>query len=403
MNQETEPTNGKALELPEYEPKRRSPDDLPARLGGHIYENYNGEIDVEFPSPKTDGRWEFTNQGYAGRVQLPDGWTMLLEPKVSLVTLFGMMEYAYDLKSVRFLEGVYDADSIEGFFDRVANILAQNVIRRSNEGFHKEYIEREERSTFIRGKIDVHRTVQKPWSPDVHQQVRELTADIEDNQILLWTLRDVLSSGLHRENTQRNVRHAYRTLEPVASLREYTASDCTGREYRRLNSDYEFMHALCYLILDNSGPTRNLGRHQMIPFIVEMPTLYERFVARWLDAHLPSGYRIEAQKTVRLDDAAALSFDIDLVLWKDGEVVAVADTKYKDARKPSTDDIAQVVAYAERMETDEAILIYPADLDVDVEFQVGNIRVRDLQFRLDGAIDQMGDDFMADWLAVVGP
>jgi 5-methylcytosine-specific restriction enzyme subunit McrC len=403
MNQETEPTNGKTLELPEYVPKRLGPNDFPDELGSHIYENYDTEVAVEFPSPKTDGQWEFTNQGYAGRVQLPDGWTMLLEPKVSLTTLFGMMEYAYDLESARFLDGVYDADSIEGFFDRVASILSQNVIRRSNEGFHKEYIERAERSTFVRGKIDVQRTAQEPWSPEIHQQIRELTADIEDNQILLWTLREALSSGLHREDTRRNVRHAYRILEPVVSLREYTASDCTGREYRRLNSDYEFMHALCYLILDNSGPTRNLGRHQMVPFIVEMPTLYERFVARWLDAHLPSEYRAEAQKTARLDGATNLSFDIDLVLWRDSKAVAVADTKYKDAGKPSTDDVAQVVAYAERMETDEAILIYPTGLDTNVEFQIGDIRVRDLQFRLDGAIDRMGGDFMADLLAAVEP
>jgi 5-methylcytosine-specific restriction enzyme subunit McrC len=395
--------NRKILELLEYDSERRDPNDFPGELGSHIYENYNTEVAVEFPSPRTEGQWVFTNQGYAGRVQLPDGWTMLLKPKISITTLFGMMEYAYDVGSARFLEGVYDADSIEGFFDRVANILARNIIRRSNEGFHKEYVEREETSAFVRGDIDIQRTVRKPWTPKVHQRVRELTADIEDNQILLWTLRTVLSSDLRRESTRTTVRHAYRALEPVTSLQEFTASDCTGREYRRLNSDYEFMHTLCYLILNNSGPTRNLGRHRMIPFIVEMPTLYERFVARWLDAHLPSGYRVEAQKTVRLDEATNISFDLDLVFWQDGEVIAVADTKYKDTRKSSTDDVAQVVAYAEQMGTDEAILIYPTDLDVNADFQVGEVRVRDRQFRLDGTIDQMGKDFMSDLLSVVGP
>lgn len=31
----------------------------------------------------------------------------------------------------------------------------------------------------------------------------------------------------------------------------------------------------------------------MIPFIMEMPILYEQFVARWLDTHLPVGHRVE--------------------------------------------------------------------------------------------------------------
>lgn len=389
------------LALREYDTKCLDPSEIPDGLGEYLHEHYGTEVTVEFPSPKTDGYWEFTNQGYAGRVQLPEGWTLLLEPKISLATLFGMLEYAYDLDSTRFLGGVYDAGSIEGFFDRVANILAKNVVRRSNEGFHKEYVERDEASTFVKGKIDIQRTVREPWTPEVHQQVRELTADIEDNRILLWTLHTVLASGLQHENTRATVRDAYRTLEPVASLREYAASDCTGREYRRLNSDYELMHALCHLILDNSGPTRDLGRHRMIPFIVELPTLYERFVARWLDANLPSGYRAEAQQSMTLDDTTDLSFDIDLVFRKHGEPVAVADTKYKDAGTPNTDDVAQVIAYAQRMGTEDALLVYPTDLDAEVDFRVGDTRVRALSFRIDESIEQGGTRFRNDLLAIV--
>lgn len=401
MSQMNESEYEKVLELSEYDPKRYDPGEFPDGLGTYIYEHYSSEVAVEFPSSKTGGQWVFTNQGYAGRVQLPNGWVMSLEPKVSLTDLFGMMEYAYDLESVRFLEGVYDAGSIEGIFDRVATILAQNIIRRSNEGFHKEYVDRELTSTFVRGKIDIQQTVRKAWMPSVHQRVRELTADIEDNQILLWTLHTILSSSFYREDTRTVVRRAYRTLEPVATLQEYTASDCLGHEYRRLNSDYESMHSLCHLILDNSGPTRDLGQHKMTPFIINMPTLYERFVARWLDTHLPHEYQVESQKTVLLDDVTNLSFDIDLVFRQGDEVVAVADTKYKDAGKPTTDDVAQVVAYADRMATDEAILVYPTELDTDVEFQVGNVQVRDLQFRLDDDLNEMGERFIDELMATV--
>ena len=83
--------------------------------------------------------------------------------------------------------------------------------------------------------------------------------------------------------------------------------------------------------------------------------------------------------------------------------MAVADTKYKGDRRPTTNDVAQVVAYAEQMETESAILIYPTALDTSVDFQVGNVRVRDLQFRLNGAIDRMGDDFMSALFTLLDP
>jgi hypothetical protein len=59
-------------------------------------------------------------------------------------------------------------------------------------------------------------------------------------------------------------------------------------------------------------------------------------------------------------------FHYDYLVFRQGnDVIAVADTKYKDAGKLTTDDVAQVIAYADRMETDEAILVYPTELDTD--------------------------------------
>lgn len=388
----------KVIELPEYEPKRYAEDYLPEHVLGEIRNQYRKQVDIDWLSPTADETWELTNEGYAGRVNLPDGWTLILEPKVTLANLFGMLEYAYDLESAEFLEGTYDADSIEGFFDRVANILAQNVIRRSNQGFHKEYVAKEETAEFVRGKIDVEKTAREPWKPEVHQTRRDLTADIEDNRILFWTLWKVLSSDLLRDQTRTKVRRAVRSLQDIASLQEYAASDCTGRSYRRLNSDYDFMHSLCYLLLDNSGPTRERGDHQMVPFTVDMPTLYERFVARWLDDHLPSPFSAQAQQTVTIHQSPSIQFDVDIVIRRDGEVVAVADTKYKQRSQPDTSDIEQVIAYAEAYDVEEAYLVYPEDLSTDFEFTVGDVRVRDLQFHLEGDLAANGDSFRSDLL-----
>ena len=51
------------------------------------------------------------------------------------------------------------------------------------------------------------------------------------------------------------------------------------RLYHRLNQDYQPMHGLCRFFLEHSGPTHQDGDSAMIPFVVHMPALFEKFVA----------------------------------------------------------------------------------------------------------------------------
>src|SRR5690606_22758170 len=98
---------------------------------------------------------------------------------------------------------------------------------------------------------------------------------------------------------------------------------------------------------------------------VGMAGLYERFVAAWLQQHLAPDFRVVLQDRFLLDSTANLAFQIDMVVYAEGEVHPrwVLDTKYKvPTSGPTTADIAQVVAYATAMQANQAILIYPAPL-----------------------------------------
>ena len=61
---------------------------------------------------------------------------------------------------------------------------------------------------------------------------------------------------------------------------------------------------------------------------------------------------------------------------------------------PATDDVAQIVAYAEKMRCQEAILVFPRGLPRPFEARVGDIRVRSLSFSLEGDVDEAGNRFM---------
>jgi len=141
----------------------------------------------------------------------------------------------------------------------------------------------------------------------------------------------------------------------------------------------------------------------MLPFLVDTARLYELFVAEWLKTNLsrikidaPWELDIVAQEPVRFAGSGTPHFDIDLVLYDaaNNEALCVLDTKYKGASTPTSNDLAQVVAYAEAKGCTEAILVYPGPMTDPSELQVGDIRVRSLTFSIEGDLDRQGQVFV---------
>jgi 5-methylcytosine-specific restriction enzyme subunit McrC len=187
------------------------------------------------------------------------------------------------------------------------------------------------------------------------------------------------------------------SLQGIASLQSFNFSECIGRLYNRLNGDYEVLHGLCRFFLEQSGPLHSTGDHTMFPFLIDVAHLYELFVAEWLREHLPTGYSLQIQANVNFSEANRLKFIIDLVICdlETGRTLCVLDTKYKCPDTPANDDISQVVTYAEIKQCSDAILVYPRDLDANLDERLGDIRVRNLTFKIDGDLEAAGQAFLA--------
>jgi len=318
-----------------------------------------------------------------------------LQPKVELKNLFGMLEYGYRLR-IRFLEGLWDSNSLEEFYERLANILARRVLDRGRKGFYRAYIPRNEKSGFIRGRMDLPAAIRRPWDTRIRCHYEEHTPDIPENQILAWTLSRIARSGACTERVQPTIRRAYRALQWSVTMAPCGPDDCIGRRYHRLNDDYQPLHSLCRFFLEQSGPTHEMGDRKMLPFLIDMARLYEIFVAEWLKVHLPYPFQLKSQERVVIGPNQEVRFDIDLVLYdvETGRARCVLDTKYKKSLTPAPEDIAQVVAYADAKNCHDAILIYPTPLTDSLDVQVGDNRVRSLIFSINGDLDEAGNKFI---------
>ncbi len=391
------------IELTEYKPQYFASEEISKVEGEVLWRNYHPQIAVETPTFKTGEKWRLTPQGWAGHIPLTPELHFALQPKIELGNLFRMLEYAYKLKSFRFLEGLVDCQSLAEFYERLANILALRVLDRERKGLYRAYLSQTDRLPYVRGRLDVWQSIQRPGQVKFKCRYEEQTADIEENQILAWTLFRIARSGMCTERVLPAVRRAYRALQGLATPVPHSPRACVGRLYNRLNDDYQPMHALCRFFLEQSGPSHQLGDRTMLPFLVDMARLYELFVAEWLNLHLPSHLSLRVQEKVDIDESGSLNFKIDLVLYDTATASArcVLDTKYKTPGQPATEDISQVTTYAVAKNCREAILIYPTPLSQALDETIGDIRLRSLTFSLDGDLEQAGQTFV-DLLMVDG-
>jgi 5-methylcytosine-specific restriction enzyme subunit McrC len=406
-----EPMNQPQLivhKLTEYQPKFFSAEEIPQALGELLWQSYGKNVDVEFPTLVTGHQWRLTSRGYAGYLPLSEGFGIRLQPKVKLENLFGMLEVAYHLESFQFLKGWNQCEVLEDFYERLASILSCQILDRARKGFYRTYVPQMSQLSFVRGRIDLRHQIQRPWETAIQCHYKEHTADITDNQILLWTLRSIARTGVGREHVRANVRKAYHALQGSVSLVPYQAQDCLQRLYNRLNEDYCALHALCRFFLEQSAPSHEGGDRRMLPFLVDMARLYELYVAEWLKAQQVKGFllgklKVKAQERVYLDRLSALSFNIDLVLEDTltGQTRCVLDTKYKTPDAPSTSDVAQIIAYATVKGCSEAVLVYPEMLRKPLDFWVQGIHVRTVTFAIEGDLEEGGQAFLQSLLGGV--
>lgn len=388
------------IPLPEHVQVPLPTEDNPYGIDGfsedavqELASKYSETVNITFPAENPDGVWQLVNQGYAGAIVLSGGWTLELQPKVSFDNILAVEAYTGGLESFEFRHRITKADSIEGIYERLADILVKEVISLGNTGLDKSYETREYHSTIIQGRIDFVKSTRRAWDPRLHFQKRELTADTENNRIILWTLYKILESGQLSNETRHKIRRAYKILENHVTLSPISPQDCLTRTYSRQNVVYEKIHGLCYFFLKAIGPTIRAGERTTIPYTVHMPTLYEEFVSKWLRTEFLPDYEVEAGLDIRIDEASGKSFELDFLVLKDGKPVCIMDTKYKVDDEPETSDLQQLSSYASTQGLNEAILIHPNEFEKPMNMWVGQVRIRDLIFPVSSEIEVVGQEF----------
>ena len=147
------------IELIEYELLILDRGSIPESVGQKIYHNYRKEIKIEFPNFKTGYKWELTSKGRVGNIPITPEFHIVIRPKVPINNIFGMLDYAYNLK-IKFPQGSIKCQFLEQIYETLANILAHKILERCRKGLYRDYLSKTERLAYIRGRVDLRSALQ---------------------------------------------------------------------------------------------------------------------------------------------------------------------------------------------------------------------------------------------------
>jgi 5-methylcytosine-specific restriction enzyme subunit McrC len=345
------------------------------------------------------------SQGWIGQFPLTKKVTVRVAPKVSVSSLLWMLDVAYRLDFKVWDSSLTRLATCQDLYTRFASILGKRVLDRVHRGIFRAYRDQRESLQVVRGRIDTLASARRlAVSAELACEYQEHTADVAENQILLFTLDLIARMGVQDRAVASTIRAARSALSREVSLRNVLGSECIGRRYSRLNDDYLFLHSMCRFFIEHCSPSLHAGDRDSVPFAIHMPRLFELFASEWLKERAPRNLDFRPQHRLKLDSNIELALDLDLLVTDkiSGANLAVLDTKYKRTDRPSREDVAQVVLYALQAGVKHAFLVYPSKASMPFNASVQGIAVRSLVLDLSAEPRPNCEGFLQQLLAYLG-
>lgn len=342
------------LDVREYGMLRNVPLDTAQRdaLGG-----CGAELTIT-PEPGTSDRWALRAGSHVG-VVVADGLTLRIHPKLNIARLFVMLSAAGD--SIRWEDHPAAVSTSFSVEDVVAMALADAIHSRLHSGLLRGYVAIDEESLVVRGRLDLAETFRRYPATllPLVQTPEYLEEDIAENRIMLAAVNALLPrvGAITVRARLLECRHVFAgvtAIPPGAPLPRLQRTRLNGRWWDAVE--------LALLVLRCCGLDLPAGPRRARAFLVDMNTVFERFVHRALaDALRRHGRELSHGRSgLHLDEDRRHALTPDLSIWSGEQCLFAGDCKYKQAGDAvaQRDDLYQSLAYATAASLRTVMLVY---------------------------------------------
>lgn len=256
---------------------------------------------------------------------------MIKNKSIVIANIYYMLSYAYQSLQHKNYEEL-KTEAFENAQDLFAAILAKGMTVQLKQGLNREYIEKQDNLSTLRGKINLRESMQLKLRDD-HRLAccyDELSENHYMNQILKTTVLCLIYDGGVQRKSKDVLKKTILFFSEVDTL-EPSTINWRGLHYNRNNASYRMLMNICYLVLHELLLTTEDGKQKLATFLddQQMSRLYEKFILEYYRVHFPE--YSPAPKKIRWETAGTIDFlpamQSDIMLT-DGRRKLIIDAKY---------------------------------------------------------------------------
>ncbi len=307
------------------------------------------------PGPAT-GTWVVRARGSVGTI-VAGRLRILIRPKVSAANLFHMLEA--DGNSLDVGAALFDYETTGDLLAAFSTFYCRVLERAVARGIPRVYVEEADDLTAIRGRINLRRQLVGGGLPlPIACEFDELSIDSQLLRIVAEASRRFSRMPAVSAETRQALRRVLVEFEGVGALSEFDLERPTP--LNRLNQHFAGAEHLARIVLEGSSILDQSGGASAGSFLVNMATLFERFLESRMRRSLRGQLVVRGQFRTTLDHAGSVRMRPDLVFTDRRVAVYVADAKYKLTGDGfgRESDYYQLLAYCSALGLDEGLLIY---------------------------------------------
>jgi 5-methylcytosine-specific restriction enzyme subunit McrC len=337
---------------------------------------------------------------------------MIKDKSIFIKNIYYMLSYAFKELSQKNFDHV-ETEKFENIHNLFAVILFKGISQQLKQGLYRQYLEKKENLSLMRGKIDVVGTVRNKLTRKqmLTCEYDELSENNLFNQILKTTvtllLRHVNVSHSNR-NDLKKVMMYFSNVDSIDPISIRWSSIL----FQRNNQSYQMLISICQFIVEGMLLTTNEGQYKVADFIHDqkLSRLYEKFILEYYRKEHPQLKVTASRIDWALDDGIGFmlpNMQSDIMLSR-GEKTLIIDAKYYtrstqvnfDSHKMHSGNLYQIFTYvknhAARVPHVSGMLLYAKtdeEIQPDGDFQMsGNkisVRTLDLNQEFEGIKKQL--------------
>ena len=243
-----------------------------------------------------------------------------------------MLSYAFTTLNQSNYEDV-KKEEFENIHNLFAAILAKGIGQQLKQGLYREYLNKKEDMSVMRGKIDVQGTIKNRMA---RKHVLNCEYDeLSENNLLNQILKTTVLLLLHNKevNTEhKNVLKKEMLFFSNVDIIDISSIKWSAIRFQRNNQTYRMLITICQLIAEGMLITTEQGEYKIASFVDEqrMCRLYEKFILEYYNKTFPELSVKASQIPWALDDGLGTMLPVmqsDITLSKDKNILII-DAKY---------------------------------------------------------------------------